>query len=651
MFNILGVFVAFFVVLVQPVQAEETYKVTTVVPFDAEWMFWYGHKEPANWPLSEMPKESKNAVELLQETLSDAAKKNLLVSGTAKSDTDRVLPLRVDADDNLALLTDGQWWSGFMAPYASLSEQQWKNSLSSRKKAQALRKRRKFPPFSRTSLVYPATKSRDAALQKYSSENPEPGPTNMYFVKEFEIEDVSALVSLHLDVQYKKGLRVYINGNEVALARIEPGASHGDFGFTKEHPDPWIRSTIRKSDRWEEVWSGINPNVLKNGKNVIAAVVYKAHNGGSPGMFFDAKLLGHTEFTWVKKPYLHRVTQDGVTVSWEATANSGGRVVIKDTAGNTVKEVESGTSGVLHHVQVRGLKPDTKYGFTVIGKTPEGVETSIDSTFTTSPSDSSDFVFMLYGDSRWGTHIHNPLAKLMAADSEKFGANLVVHTGDIVSEGYRWDLWQEKFFDPAEPLISRVPMYPVPGNHELKAELYYDYFDLPNNEAWYHFRYGIADFYGLNTNTRFDPNSQQYKWFVKELEKSKAPWKVVFMHHPPFSCAVVRKPGAKYVIRHLVPLFEKYGVDLVLLGHDHVYGRSTDVNGVHYLISGGGGSSLYKSAVDDKMTRCDRKYNYVRLHVDKKKIRWVAYDQKGVLIEEYAIGEDYTEGKLKAAAQ
>ena len=84
--------------------------------------------------------------------------------------------------------------------------------------------------------------------------------------------------------------------------------------------------------------------------------------------------------------------------------------MVSDTSGRVVKEVESETSGVLHHVQIRGLQSDTEYGYTVVGRTPKGAEMSIDSTFTTSPSDSSDFVFMLYGDSRWGTHIHNPLA-------------------------------------------------------------------------------------------------------------------------------------------------------------------------------------------------------------------------------------------------
>jgi hypothetical protein len=225
----------------------------------------------------------------------------------------------------------------------------------------------------------------------------------------------------------------------------------------------------------------------------------------------------------------------------------------------------------------------------------------------------------------------------MVDDAKKHDISLVIHTGDMVSVGYNWHLWQERFFAPAAPLLARVPMYTAPGNHEKNAKLYYDYFDLPGNEAWYHFRHGIADFFALNTNVSFSPDSEQYRWFVEKLKTVNGRWKIVFMHHPPFSCANDRKPGARLVVRDLVPLFEQYGVDLVLLGHDHVYGRSGDINGVHYLISGGGGSALYSSTVDDKMVRCDKRYNYVRLHVDGNQIRWLAYDEKAELIEEYAI--------------
>jgi len=46
----------------------------------------------------------------------------------------------------------------------------------------------------------------------------------------------------------------------------------------------------------------------------------------------------------------------------------------------------------------------------------------------------------------------------------------------------------------------------------------------------------------------------------------------------------------------LAPLFAKYGVDLVLAGHDHAYERSQTMQGVTYLVTGGGGAASYESS-------------------------------------------------------
>ncbi len=124
---------------------------------------------------------------------------------------------------------------------------------------------------------------------------------------------------------------------------------------------------------------------------------------------------------------------------------------------------------------------------------------------------------------------------------------------------------------------------------------------------------------------------------LSALEAAEAPWKVVLLHHPPYACATSRKPGSRRVAEVLVPLMEEHGVNLVLLGHDHLYGRSRKVNGVTYVISGGGGSGLYTSQPDSIMEVCETRYNYVRFHVSNETIRWVAIADNGEILEEYEI--------------
>ena len=606
---------------------------TTLVRYNASWSFWIDDKAPPGWPLPGGPGAAGNALQFLPELI-EAEQVLPPLYGTAQGDTDRVLPLN---NGRGGLLTSGTWFNGFHAPFSARSEQRWLRYAASWKKEKDRNRRKKRRPFSRSNLVYPTDLPPDAAPGKYGSASPEPGPAAMYFAKRFQVKDASAIRAFRVQARFKKGVTIYINGKQVLRDRISEGAAYGDYGYTPRPSASWIRNDIRGSNRWETQRHGMDPSILKTGMNTITAVVHKSASGGSPGMYFDAQVKAYTRMGFTKTPYLHRVTKDGVTVSWETTAKSYGKVTITDEAGAEVGEFKSARRGVFHEVQIRGLQPDTRYFY----KVSSGVSSSPLS-FVTAPTDDAPFSFLLYGDSRYGVRVHKPLAELMAADADRYGSNLVVHTGDIVSKGYEWDLWQERFFKPASPLISQVPIYTVPGNHELNAKLYYDYFDLPNNEAWYHFRYGLADFYGVNTNVGFGPKSAQYKWLDAELAKSKAAgeaWRIVFMHHPPFACATSRKPGSRNVTKYLVPLFEKHGVHLVLLGHDHLYGRSANINGVHYVISGGGGSSLYRCKPDERMVVCERRYNYVRFHVDQTQIRWVATDEKGVIIEEYAIGE------------
>ncbi len=82
---------------------------------------------------------------------------------------------------------------------------------------------------------------------------------------------------------------------------------------------------------------------------------------------------------------------------------------------------------------------------------------------------------------------------------------------------------------------------------------------------------------------------------------------------------------------------EKYGVDLVLLGHDHLYGRTKKINGVVYLTSGGGGSGLYPGKVDKYNEICEKKFHYVRFKVNLNRISWKAIDIDGKLIEKYEL--------------
>jgi calcineurin-like phosphoesterase family protein len=85
--------------------------------------------------------------------------------------------------------------------------------------------------------------------------------------------------------------------------------------------------------------------------------------------------------------------------------------------------------------------------------------------------------------------------------------------------------------------------------------------------------------------------TRQTAWLEQQLSASTATWKIALFHHPPYTCG--GHSGATDVVRSWVPLFESYGVQLVLSGHDHNYQRFAPRNGVTYVVDGGGGAGLY----------------------------------------------------------
>jgi hypothetical protein len=94
--------------------------------------------------------------------------------------------------------------------------------------------------------------------------------------------------------------------------------------------------------------------------------------------------------------------------------------------------------------------------------------------------------------------------------------------------------------------------------------------------------------------------TRQTAWLEQQLSESNATWKIAIFHQPPYTCG--EHAGDRDVVRSWVPLFERYGVQLVLSGHDHDYQRFAPRNEVTYVVDGGGGAPLYR------LHACPRSY-------------------------------------------
>ncbi|RSK49629.1 metallophosphoesterase [Hymenobacter rigui] len=144
------------------------------------------------------------------------------------------------------------------------------------------------------------------------------------------------------------------------------------------------------------------------------------------------------------------------------------------------------------------------------------------------------------------------------------------------------------------PSASTNRFFPSLGNHDYytrNGEAYRYYFTLPGNGRYYDFVRGDVHFFALDSDPA-EPDgvtvtSVQAQWLRAKLAASTARWKVVYLHHAPYSS------GAHGNTPALQWPFKEWGASVVLAGHDHHYERLMQ-DGLPYFVNGLGGRSYYR---------------------------------------------------------
>lgn len=193
--------------------------------------------------------------------------------------------------------------------------------------------------------------------------------------------------------------------------------------------------------------------------------------------------------------------------------------------------------------------------------------------------------FAIIGDTGTGSKQQQQVADLMKQYREAFPFEFVLMMGDNLYGSETPADYKKKFQDVYQKLLDdKVKFYASLGNHDQPNERFYEYFNMDGKE-YYRFTKGNVAFYALNSNYM---DKKQLKWFEDELIKDTSDWKIAFFHHPPYSSG--GKHGSDKQLREVVePIFVKYGVNVVLAGHEHFYERIKPQKGIYYFISGAGG--------------------------------------------------------------
>lgn len=265
----------------------------------------------------------------------------------------------------------------------------------------------------------------------------------------------------------------------------------------------------------------------------------------------------------------------------------------------------SDRSEVVYHYSavIKNLDPETKYVYRV-GSDSVWSEWN---QFTTASNETKDFSFVYLGDPQNDLKEH--CSRLFRETFRKAPyASFWLIGGDLVTDPFD-HLWGEFFY--AAGFIPRVtPIIAAPGNHDHQrimvdgksrrtndiGSTWTSHFTLPQNglselkETNYYLDYQGTRFIIINSQSRV---KEQAVWLEQVLQNTVANWTIVCFHHPVYSSGSDR--DSRITRDAFQPLFDKYGVDLVLTGHDHTYARSKkifegkivsdDAQGTVYIVS------------------------------------------------------------------
>jgi len=197
--------------------------------------------------------------------------------------------------------------------------------------------------------------------------------------------------------------------------------------------------------------------------------------------------------------------------------------------------------------------------------------------------------FAVIGDSGTGDRAQYEVAQKMEAYRQATKFDFVIMLGDNIYGSHSPKDFAKKFEQPYKPLLDAgVKFYASLGNHDdPNDERLYKPFNM-GGERYYAFRRGQVGFFALDSNY-MDP--KQLSWLDQNLKSSQGTWKICFFHHPLYNDG--RHHGADADLRaQLLPLFQRYNVNAVFSGHEHVYERIKPENNIYYFVLGNSGKLM-----------------------------------------------------------
>ncbi|MGG4147184.1 S-layer homology domain-containing protein [Paenibacillus algorifonticola] len=319
---------------------------------------------------------------------------------------------------------------------------------------------------------------------------------------------------------------------------------------------------------------------------------------------------------------------------------------------------ENGTKGEIrfHNVLIEGLKANTAYKYRV-GYEGNWSEWHKYSTVDQNKSTPTSFLFITDSHTNQSQGIQAYQALMTSALTQYPSTQFVMHGGDMVDVGAAFEEWQ-KFWQASSVYAATLPTALTLGNHDVKSEgkeVFTKGANFPMNgpasQLQYAYSYEVDDthFVVLNSEGTEEQMIEQAAWLKEDLEQNDKKWTIAMFHRPAYHTENGRESLVEYTQTYFAPILEEKKVDLVLVGHDHVYARTYPMQegkpnkatneGTVYLDGGASGWKFYDGT----------QYNYLNhifdedvpvysaIEITSDEIRVEARTSAGNIVDEFSV--------------
>lgn len=377
---------------------------------------------------------------------------------------------------------------------------------------------------------------------------------------------------------------------------------------------------------------------------------------------------GRESAAFASGPYVQTVSETGAVIAQVSAEPARLEVEVSPADGEGLgagsQIIEEGEPARVHALAFGGLAPDTAYRYRVRDAASGALRG--EATFRTAPPPGGRAItFAAFADTgankaQVGTKLGplaGPIGELawafapgrqgtLARLVRERDPDLCLHAGDVVYPDGARERWGAAFFRPFGALIRSVPLYALPGEHDLKTEdgrPFDEVFHPPTNgpaasPRTYSFDCGDVHFVAFDVTSGGGSSRERREWLAEDLARTSATWKVVLIQEPPFSDG--KKGDSEGIKKHIVPILESLGVDLVLSGDDHNYQRFWPIRGITYIVTGGGGVSTYPVATTLRTAYTEAVLHFVFGTADAREMTLEAIDLEGRVFDAVTLAKD-----------